>query len=76
MHAIATGLQGNGLDARVYDTRGVPDIRATLYNAGGKGTDVIIDEDGYVTVCYWNDPGATPIQIIEVISRVLAAITG
>jgi hypothetical protein len=76
MHAIAAGLQGGGLDARVYDIRGVLDIRATLYNAGGKGTDVTIDEDGYVTVCYWNDPGATPIQIIEVISRVLAAITG
>jgi hypothetical protein len=75
MHAIAAGLQAGGLDARVYDTRGVYDIRATLYNAGGKGTDVIIDEDGYVTLSYWNDPGAAPAQIIEVISRALAAIT-
>jgi hypothetical protein len=75
MHAIAAGLQAGGLDARVHDTRGVYDIRATLYNAGGKGTDVIIDEDGYVTLSYWNDPGAAPAQIIEVISRALAAIT-
>jgi hypothetical protein len=76
MHAIAAGLQAGGLDARVHDTRGVLDIRATLYNSGGKGTDVTIDEDGYVTLTYWNDPGATPAQIIGVIGRALAAISG
>jgi hypothetical protein len=76
MHAIAAGLQGGGLDARVYDTRGVLDIRATLHNGGGKGTDVTLEEDGYVTICYWNDSDATPAQVIEVINRALAAITG
>jgi hypothetical protein len=76
MHAIASGLQAGGLDARVYDNQGVLDIRATLYNDGGKGTDVILDEDGYVTLTYLNDPGATPTQIIDVINRALAAITG
>jgi hypothetical protein len=76
MHAIAAGLQAGGLDARVYDIRGVLDIRATLYNAGSKGTDVTVDEDGYVQISYWNDPGATPAQVIAVISRALAAISG
>ncbi len=76
MHTIAAGLQALGLDARVHDTRGVLDIRATLYNGGGKGTDVTIDEDLYVTLSFWNDPGATPARIIDVINRVLAAITG
>jgi hypothetical protein len=76
MRAIAAGLQAGGLDARVHDTRGVLDITATLYNAGSKGTDVTVDEDGYVQISYWNDPGATPARIIEVISRALAAITG
>ena len=76
MHAIAAGLRGGGLDARVHDTRGVIDIRATLYNGGGKGTDVTIDEDGYVTLSYWNDPGATPEQVIDVISRALLVLTG
>jgi hypothetical protein len=75
MHAIASGLQAGGLDARVHDTRGVIDIRATLCNGGGTGTDVTLDEDGYVTLSYWNDPGATPAQIIDVINRTLAAIT-
>ena len=76
MQAIAAGLQGTGLDASVHDTRGVLDIRASRYNAGSKNTDVTIDEDGYVTVSYWNDPDATPIQIVEIISRMLVAITG
>ena len=34
-----------------------------------------VDEDGYVQISYWNDPGATPAQIIATISRALAAIT-
>jgi hypothetical protein len=76
MHAIAAGLQQAGLDARVYDTQGVLDIRATRYNAGGKSTDLTLDDDGYVTVSYWNDPDATAVQIIEGISRVLSAIPG
>lgn len=75
MHAIAAGLQAGGVDARVHETRGVFDIRATLYDAGSKGTDVTVDEDGYVTLSYWNDPAATPGQIIDVINRALAAIT-
>jgi hypothetical protein len=76
MHAIAAGLQGRGLEARVYDTHGVLDIRATLSEPAGKGTDVTVDEDGYVSVSYWNDPAAAPARVIEVISHVLAAITG
>ena len=76
MDAIAAGLQARGLQARVHDTHGVLDIRATLSDPAGKGTEVTVDEDGYVSVSYWNDPAATPIEIIEVIGRVLAAITG
>jgi hypothetical protein len=76
MHAIAAGLQAGGLDARVHDTQGVLDIRATLHDGDGKGTDVTLDDDGYVTLSYWNDPGATPAQVIDVITRALAAITG
>jgi hypothetical protein len=65
MHAIAAGLQQAGLDARVHDAQGVFDIRATRYNAGGKSTDLTLDDDGYVTVSYWNDPDATTVQIIQ-----------
>jgi hypothetical protein len=76
MHAIATGLHAGGLDARVHDTRGVIDIRATLRSSAGKGTNVTIDEDGYVTLAWWNDPSAAPAQMTDVISRALAVITG
>ena len=74
MYAIAAGLQAGGLDARVHDTKGVLDVTATFYNPGGKGTDLTVDEDLYVEISYWNDPGATPAQVIAVISRALAAI--
>jgi len=77
MHAIAAGLHASGLDARVHEIRGVPDIRATLRNGngGGKATEVTVDEDGYVTLAYWNHPDATPPEIVTVITRTLAAIT-
>jgi hypothetical protein len=76
MGAIAAGLTAAGLDARVYDTRGVLDVTAALYRPGSKDIEIIIDEDHYVQVSYWNDPAATPAEVVAVISRVLAVITG
>jgi hypothetical protein len=75
MRAIAAGLQAGGLDARVHDTRGVFDIRATVYKGDGKGTDVTVDEDGYVSISYWNDPDAEPAQVIALITGVLTVVT-
>jgi hypothetical protein len=75
MSTIATGLAGAGLAAAVHDTRGVLDVTAALDRPGGKATEVIVDEDGYVQISYWNAPGATPAQAVEVITAVLAAIT-
>jgi hypothetical protein len=74
MGAIATGLVAAGLAARVHNTRGVLDVAATLDWPGGKATEVIADEDGYVEVRYWNDPDATPEQVTAVITAALAAI--
>jgi hypothetical protein len=76
MQAIAAGLHAFGLNARLHDTRGVLDITATAYRQGSKDIQVICDEDGYVTVSWWNDPGAAPAQVTGVISLILAAITG
>jgi TPP-dependent trihydroxycyclohexane-1,2-dione (THcHDO) dehydratase len=36
---------------------------------------VIIDEDGYVELRYWNDSAATPAQIAATITRALSVIT-
>jgi hypothetical protein len=74
MRAIMIGLTDAGLAACLNETRGVLDITATLDRPGGKASEVILDEDGYVEVRYWNHPGATPEHITLVIVRALAAI--
>jgi hypothetical protein len=76
MRAIAAGLTDAGLDARVYETRGVLDVTATLYRPGCKDIEIICDEDHYVQVSYWSAPGATPAEVVAMISRVQAVITG
>jgi hypothetical protein len=74
MRAITTGLNDAGLVACLNETTGVLDISATLDRPGGKASEVIVDEDGYVELRYWNHPGATPEHITAVIIRALAAI--
>ena len=75
MREIAAGLQAAGLTARLHQTAGVLDLTAELDRPGGKATGVIIDEDHYVEIRYWNLPGATPGQVTNVIVRALAAIS-
>jgi hypothetical protein len=75
MHAVAAGLTAAGLTAAVHITRGVLDVTATWERADGKAAEVIVDDDGYVEVRYWNHPCATPAQVATVIVRALAAIT-
>jgi hypothetical protein len=60
MRAITAGLTAAGLVSCLNVTRGVLDITATLERPGGKPSQVIIDEDGYIEVRYWNRPDATP----------------
>lgn len=74
MRAIAAGLADAGLVACLNETRGVLDVTATLDRPGGKASKVLVDEDGYVELRYWNQPGATPEQVTSVIVRALAAI--
>ena len=75
MGAVAAELQAAGLAARVNQTQGVFDITASVGQPSGKSIDVIVDEDGYVQVSYWNAPGAAPAQVVAVIAAVVAAIT-
>jgi hypothetical protein len=75
MRAIAAGLQAAGLDAHVHDTRGLLDVTAAVRRPGAKDIEVTVDDDGYVVISYWNDPGATPAQITAVIRRVLTTIS-
>jgi hypothetical protein len=74
MRATAAELTAAGLDVRVQSTRGVLDITARLRQAGGGSVDVIVDDDGYVQISYWNAPDATSGQMVSVITAALAAI--
>ena len=75
MDAIAAGLGAAGLAARVHDTGGVLDLAARIERPGGRPVEVIVDDDGYTQVSYWNPPGAAPAQIIGTLTAVLAVIS-
>lgn len=76
MEAMVAGLVAAGLVARVYKSRGMLEVTATLRPAGRREIEVIADGDGYVQVSWWAPPGATPGEVTASIGRVLAAITG
>jgi hypothetical protein len=75
MRATAAALAAAGLDAKVHSTRGVLDITASLHQPGGRSVEVVVDEDGYVQISYWNAAGATPAQVAAVITAALAVLT-
>jgi hypothetical protein len=74
MRAIAAELTAAGLTTHLHETRAALDITATLPRPGRKDTEVVVDEDGYVEIRYWNHPAAAPAQITATISRALAVI--
>jgi hypothetical protein len=75
MRAVVAKLTAAGLDTRLYETKGVLDIQATLRREGHKAVQVIYEDDGYVEIAYWHDPEATPAQVAATISQALAVIT-
>jgi hypothetical protein len=75
MRAVAAELTAAGLEAGVYETRGVVDVRGTLRRDGCEPVEITYDADGYVQVTYWHAPGATPAQVAATINGVLAVIT-
>ena len=75
MRAVAAALTAAGLTAQVHITRGVLDVTATWQPGDGKAAEVIVDDDGYTELRYWNHPQATPAQTAIVIVRALAAVT-
>jgi hypothetical protein len=74
MRATAAALAAGGLEAKTHAIRGVLDITASLRRPDGKPVKVIIDEDGYAEIRYWNAPGATPAQVAAVVTAALATI--
>jgi hypothetical protein len=75
MRTVAAELQAAGLDTGVHEIRGVRDVRATLRREGCGPVEITYDDDGYVQVTYWHEPGATPAEVAATITGVLAVIT-
>jgi hypothetical protein len=74
---VLTGLlTASGLAACLNHTGGIPDITARLPGSGGKDTQVIIDDDGYIEIRYWASPQDTPEQITTTLIRMLRGIRG
>lgn len=74
MRAIAHGLAARGLVTRLHESRAGLDVTALARPAGGRETELVIDEDGYAELHYWNPPGAGPEQIVAVALRALDAV--
>jgi hypothetical protein len=74
MHAIAAQLQAAGLTTRVRDTRGVLDITGCVHRPGGRKIEVIVDQDGYAEIRYWNPATATPAEVAATLFDALSAV--
>jgi hypothetical protein len=67
MRATAAGLTSAGFTVHLHNTKGVLDIAAVYRRPGGRDIKVIIDEDGYAEIRYWNSPAAPPGDVTGLI---------
>ena len=73
---VITGLlTAAGLTACLNVTQDIPDITARLSSPGGRDIRVIIDDDGYIELRFWADPGTSPSRITTTVTRAISAIT-
>jgi hypothetical protein len=75
LHELAALLAEAGLATQVYETYGVLDLTARSQPPGRREIEIIVDEDWYVEIRYWNLPAASPAEVSAAITRALAAIT-
>jgi len=72
---VITGLlTAAGLTACLNVTRDIPDVTARLPVPGGRDIRVIIDDDGYVELRFWTDPGATPSEVASTVTRAVTVV--
>jgi anti-sigma regulatory factor (Ser/Thr protein kinase) len=76
MRAMAAELTAQGLTTHLTDSRAGLDLTATLSPSGKREAELIIDEDGYAELRYWNPPGTPPAQVTATALRALQAVTG
>jgi anti-sigma regulatory factor (Ser/Thr protein kinase) len=75
MRAIEAGLTACGLVTHLTDSRAGLDLTATLSPSGKREAEIIIDEDGFTELRYWNPPGTPPAEVTATALRVLRAAT-
>jgi anti-sigma regulatory factor (Ser/Thr protein kinase) len=75
MRAIEAGLTACGLITHLTDSRAGLDLTATLSPSGKREAEIIIDEDGFTELRYWNPPGTPPAEVTATALRVLRAAT-
>lgn len=75
MRAMAAELSAHGLTTHLTDARAGLDLTATLSPSGKREAEIIIDEDGYAELRYWNPPGTPPTEAIATALRALKAVT-
>jgi anti-sigma regulatory factor (Ser/Thr protein kinase) len=75
MRAIEAGLTACGLVTHLTDSRAGLDLTATLSPSGKREAEIIIDEDGFTELRYWNAPGTPPAEATATALRVLRAAT-
>lgn len=75
MRAIAAEVAACGLTTHLTDSRAGLDLTATLSPSGKREAELIIDEDGYTELRYWNPPGTPPAEVTATAVRALNAVT-
>jgi hypothetical protein len=75
MRAIASGLAAQGMATHLTDARAGIDVTAVRSPSGKREAELIIDEDGYAELHYWNLAGTPPEQVIATALRVLEVVT-
>ncbi|HUZ25743.1 MAG TPA: hypothetical protein VMV07_18450 [Streptosporangiaceae bacterium] len=74
MRDIASDLAAHGLTTHLTDARAGLDITAVRSPSGRREAELIIDEDGYAELRYWNPAGTPPDQVVATALRALEAI--
>jgi hypothetical protein len=75
MRTIEAALAASGLTTHLTDSRAGLDLTATLSPSGKREAEIIIDEDGFAELRYWNPPGTPPAEVTATALRVLKAVT-
>jgi hypothetical protein len=72
---VSSGLASAGLNAAVRPTKIGLQLSAVLQRPGRRETELILDQQGYAELRWWNDPGTTPAQVTTVFIRAVTAVT-